>query len=342
MSTTSTHQKSIYVAYTGGTIGMKPSPEGYIPAEDFLAQHLHSMPEFQRPELPNFTLKEYHPLMDSSDMNPSHWQIIADDIQANYHQYDGFVVLHGTDTMAYTASALSFMLENLAKPVIVTGSQIPLAQLRSDGHANLLNALYLAANYPVAEVGLFFNNKLLRGNRSVKAHADGFDAFASPNFPPLLEAGINIKPLAGKVMESTTRETELRVQTIDAQPIGVMSLYPGICAAVIRNFIHQPVKALILQSFGVGNAPQNPEFLGAVREAHEHGLILLNCTQCFQGRVNMQGYATGNALAQAGVISGGDMTIEAALAKLHYLLSQGLSNTDIEERLGHNLRGEMS
>jgi len=337
-----THQKSIYVAYTGGTIGMKPSPEGYVPAVDFLAQHLHTMPEFQRPELPNFTLKEYHPLIDSSDMNPSHWQIIADDIQAHYDQYDGFVVLHGTDTMAYTASALSFMLENLAKPVIVTGSQIPLAQLRSDGHANLLNALYLAANHPIAEVGLFFNNTLLRGNRSVKAHADGFDAFASPNFPPLLEAGINIKPVAGRVMENVTTHAKLTVQTINAQPIGVMSLYPGICAAVIRNFIHQPVKALILQSFGVGNAPQNPDFLDAIREAHAQGLILLNCTQCFQGRVNMLGYATGNALAQAGVISGGDMTIEAALAKLHYLLSQGLSNTEIEKKLGQNLRGEMS
>ncbi len=335
-------KKSIYVAYTGGTIGMKPSPEGYVPAEDFLAQHLASMPEFQRPELPDFTLNEYHPLIDSANMDPTHWQIIAEDIAANYDKYDGFVVLHGTDTMAYTASALSFMLEGLNKPVIVTGSQIPLAQLRSDGHSNLLNALYLAANHPVSEVGLFFNNKLLRGNRSVKAHADGFDAFTSPNFPPLLEAGININWIAGQPCEQVSNVNTLKVSPIIAQPIGVMTLYPGICAEVIRNFIHQPVRALILQSFGVGNAPKTPEFLDAIREADTMGLIVLNCTQCLKGTVDMQGYATGNALAQAGVVSGHDMTIEAALAKLHYLLSQDLSQQEIKQKLSENLRGEMT
>lgn len=339
---TPAQRKSIYVAYTGGTIGMKPSPEGYVPAENFLATHLQSMPEFQRPELPHFTLKEYQPLMDSSDMSPAHWQIIADDIAQHYDQYDGFVVLHGTDTMAYTASALSFMLEDLEKPVIVTGSQIPLAQLRSDGHANLLNALYVAANYPVAEVGLFFNNKLLRGNRSTKAHADGFDAFASPNYPPLLEAGIDIHWLAGRPISSLSSENSLRVQTITAQPIGVMTLYPGICGAVIRNFLHQPVKALILQSFGVGNAPQSPEFLGAIQEANQRGVVIVNCTQCHQGKVNMGGYATGNALAEAGVISGGDMTIEAALAKLHFLFSQSLSTEQIKRAVLQNLRGELT
>jgi len=336
------HKKSIYVAYTGGTIGMKPSPEGYVPAENFLAQQLQSMPEFQRPELPEFTLNEYHPLIDSSDMSPAHWQIIADDIAAHYEDYDGFVVLHGTDTMAYTASALSFMLENLTKPVIVTGSQIPLAQLRSDGHANLLNALFIAANHPIAEVSLFFNNKLLRGNRSVKAHADGFDAFASPNFPPLLEVGIDIKWIAAQAAKVAAPSASLKVVSIDSQPIGVMTLYPGICSSVIDNFVHQPVKALILQSFGVGNAPQNTDFLNAIREAGKRGVIMVNCTQCFQGKVNMQGYATGNSLAQAGVVSGSDMTIEAMLAKLHYLLSQNFSNEKIKQKLVENLRGEMS
>lgn len=333
-------QKSIYVAYTGGTIGMKPSPEGYVPAENFLAQHLQSMPEFQRPELPQFTLNEYQPLIDSADMSPAHWQIIADDIAAHYDDYDGFVVLHGTDTMAYTASALSFMLENLSKPVIVTGSQIPLAQLRSDGHANLLNALFIAANHPIAEVSLFFNNHLFRGNRCVKAHADGFNAFASPNYPALLEVGIDIKPIAAPTTNPTS--AQLKVATIDSQPIGVMTLYPGICSSVIDNFIHQPVKALILQSFGVGNAPQNSEFLNAIREADKRGLIVVNCSQCFQGKVNMQGYATGNSLAQAGVVSGGDMTIEAVLAKLHYLLSQNFTNDKIKQQLTESLRGELS
>lgn len=333
-------QKSIYVAYTGGTIGMKPSPEGYVPAENFLAQHLQSMPEFQRPELPQFTLNEYQPLIDSADMSPAHWQIIADDIAAHYDDYDGFVVLHGTDTMAYTASALSFMLENLSKPVIVTGSQIPLAQLRSDGHANLLNALFIAANHPIAEVSLFFNNHLFRGNRCVKAHADGFNAFASPNYPALLEVGIDIKPIAAPTTNPTS--APLKVAAIDSQPIGVMTLYPGICSSVIDNFIHQPVKALILQSFGVGNAPQNSEFLNAIREADKRGLIVVNCSQCFQGKVNMQGYATGNSLAQAGVVSGSDMTIEAVLAKLHYLLSQNFTNDKIKQQLTESLRGELS
>lgn len=182
------HKKSIYVAYTGGTIGMQRSEQGYIPVSGHLQRQLALMPEFHRPEMPDFTIHEYVPLMDSSDMTPEDWQHIAEDIKAHYDEYDGFVILHGTDTMAFTASALSFMLENLGKPVIVTGSQIPLAELRSDGQINLLNALYVAANYPINEVTLFFNNRLYRGNRTTKAHADGFDAFASPNLAPLLEA----------------------------------------------------------------------------------------------------------------------------------------------------------
>ncbi len=185
-------KKHIYVAYTGGTIGMRPSSQGFVPAAGFLSETVAKMPEFHRSEMPNFTIHEYNNLIDSSDMSPSDWQKIANDIHHNYQQYDAFIILHGTDTMAYTASALSFMLEDLGKPVIVTGSQIPLAQLRSDGQVNLLNALYIAANYPIAEVTLFFNNQLFRGNRSRKLDADGFNAFDSPNFPPLLKAGINM------------------------------------------------------------------------------------------------------------------------------------------------------
>ena len=161
-------KKSIYVAYTGGTIGMQRSENGYIPVSGHLQRQLALMPEFHRPEMPDFTIHEYDPLMDSSDMTPEDWQHIADDIKAHYDQYDGFVILHGTDTMAFTASALSFMLENLSKPVIVTGSQIPLAELRSDGQINLLNSLYVAANFPISEVSLFFNNRLYRGNPPLK------------------------------------------------------------------------------------------------------------------------------------------------------------------------------
>ncbi|AJP43827.1 cytoplasmic asparaginase I [Alteromonas australica] len=333
-------RKHIYIAYTGGTIGMKPSDQGYIPAAGFLSETLAQMPEFHRPEMPLFTLHEYDNLIDSSDMNPSDWQRIADDIAANYDKYDGFIILHGTDTMAYTSSALSFMLENLSKPVIVTGSQIPLAELRSDGQVNLLNALFVAANYPIAEVSLFFNNRLLRGNRSRKVDADGFNAFDSPNFPPLLEAGINIRLKAGEL--ATPSDKPLRVSPVKAQPIGMVSLYPGIASEVLKNTLQQPVNALILLSYGVGNAPQSPSLIAQLNYAKDREIPVLNCTQCIRGRVNMGGYATGHGLQQAGVLSGSDMTPEAALAKLHYLLSKSLSFSQLKSQLTQNLRGELS
>ncbi|QHM71194.1 asparaginase [Mixta intestinalis] len=333
-------KKSIYVAYTGGTIGMQRSEQGYIPVSGHLQQQLAAMPEFHRAEMPDFTIHEYQPLIDSSDMTPQDWQVIAEDIQRNYALYDGFVILHGTDTMAFTASALSFMLENLAKPVIVTGSQIPLAELRSDGQQNLLNALFVAANYPIKEVTLFFNNTLYRGNRTTKAHADGFNAFASPNLPPLLEAGIHIRRL--NTPAAPRGVGELLVHPITPQPIGVVTIYPGISADVVRNFLRQPVKALILRSYGVGNAPQNAEFLAELEAASARGIVVVNLTQCMSGKVNMGGYATGNALAHAGVISGFDMTVEATLTKLHYLLSQPLNSEEVRHLMQVNLRGELT
>ena len=339
---TANKSKHIYIAYTGGTIGMRASDKGFVPVAGFLTETLANLPEFHRPEMPQFTLHEYDTLIDSSDMVPADWQLIANDIQANYHKYDGFIILHGTDTMAYTASALSFMFENLAKPVIVTGSQIPLAQLRSDGQANLLNALYIAANYAIPEVSLFFNNSLFRGNRARKVNADGFHAFDSPNFASLLDAGIHIQPHVD-IPQVAEHFDDLVVADIQSQAVGMLTLYPGMSTELLANVLQQPVKALILLTYGVGNAPSNPALLEQLKLAREKEIIVLNCTQCIRGKVDMSGYANGKLIQQTEVVSGKDITPEAALAKLHYVLSQSHLNFEQQQALmKENLRGELT
>jgi len=275
-------------------------------------------------------------------MVPADWQSIANDIQQNYHDYDGFIILHGTDTMAYTASALSFMFENLAKPVIVTGSQIPLAQLRSDGQANLLNALYIAANYAIAEVTLFFNNSLFRGNRARKVNADGFHAFDSPNFPALLDVGIHIHPHVDIPALPVMCE-DLKVAQIQSQAVGMLTLYPGMSTALLANVLQQPVKALILLTYGVGNAPSDPALLSQLKLAHEKEILVINCTQCIRGKVDMSGYANGKLVQETKVRASHAITPEAALAKLHYVLSQKqLDVKQQRELMLAELRGEMS
>ena len=314
-------RKHIYIAYTGGTIGMMTSAKGGLtPQPGMLEDKLRSLPEFTRKDMPEFTLHEYPTLLDSSDMSPQHWGIIAADILANYAKYDGFVVLHGTDTMAYTASALSFMLPDLGKPVIVTGSQIPLTALRSDGHDNLLNALYLAAYHPCAEVGLFFNHKLLRGNRSTKVNTSGFDAFDSPNCEPLFRVGIDVEPVLPALRSLHAMQPEW--QPVQNRAVAIMTLYPGMDFSLAQHLLEQDLDGLILQTFGAGNAPQQPEFLAALERACERDIVAVNHTQCLRGSVNMGGYAGGNGLRDCGLVSAVDMTLEATLTKLHVLLSR--------------------
>ncbi|QTH64354.1 asparaginase [Psychrosphaera ytuae] len=334
-------KKRIYIAYTGGTIGMKKSDHGYIPVAGYISDVVKSLPELFRDEMPEFVINEYCPILDSSNMTPSDWQTIADDIESVYDQFDGFVVLHGTDTMAYTASALSFMFDDLEKPVIITGSQIPLSEIRSDGQANLLNALYLAAHYPIPEVSLFFNNTLYRGNRTTKADSTGFNAFESPNFDPLATAGIQIKVDQGEVNRNPQSKA-LKVNRIKEQPVGVITLYPGISHKVIANILSQPVNALIVQSYGVGNAPQNEQLIGEILSAHQREILVVNRTQCFRGQVNMDGYATGHVLKDAGALSASDMTLEACLTKLHYVLSLDISYEERRALFSQNLKGELS
>lgn len=333
----------MYIAYTGGTIGMQKSRRGYLPVPGYLQELLTAMPEFHQPGVPEFTLHMYDPLLDSSNILPDDWWVIARDIAEHYQEYDGFVVIHGTDTMAYTASALAFMLQGLAKPVILTGSQIPLCELRNDARENLLVSLLIAASYPIPEVCLYFANKLLRGCRSVKVSADDLDAFASPNFPPLGNAGVDIVIDWQRVLPSPPAGMTLSVQQLKQPYVGALRLFPGISAEVVRNILQPPLQGLVLEAYGVGNGPDRDRaFLDALGEASGRGVVILDCTQCLQGTVDLEDYATGAALKEVGVISGYDMTSEAALTKLFYLFSVGYSPAEVKEKMAVSLRGELT
>ncbi|QDU65544.1 asparaginase [Engelhardtia mirabilis] len=334
--------KRIYIAYTGGTIGMREGPQGFAPAAGFFEAQMRQMPELLAPQMPAFDVVEYSPLLDSADMSPDDWLRIARDVQAHYDDYDGFVVVHGTDTMAYTASALSFMLEGLAKPVVLTGSQIPLCETRNDARNNLITALEVAANHAVPEVTLCFGDALMRGCRARKVDASGLAAFASPNFPPLGHIGSRIEIDQSRVRRPESGAT-LRVQAIGGPHVGALRLFPGLRASVLENMLSAPLEGLVLEAFGVGNGPKHDQqFLDVLRAGCERGIVVVVVTQCLRGRVDLSGYATGEALASAGVVSGVDMTPEAALAKLHYLLNRGLELDEVRRLIGVDLRGELS
>jgi L-asparaginase len=335
-------RKRVYIAYTGGTIGMQKAEHGYRPVPWYLHKMMSALPELKRNTMPLYDIREYTPLLDSSNMTPDDWLKIADDIATHYDRYDGFVVLHGTDTMAYTSSALPFMLQGIQKPVIITGAQIPLCEVRNDARENLITAMLIAANFAIPEVCLCFGSKLLRGNRAVKVDSEGFDAFDSPNFPALGTVGIEIKISWDQVKSPSTRSRSVAVRPMRESRVAVLRLFPGISADIVSNVLKSPLKGLVLETYGIGNGPQDTGLLNEFKAATDRGIVIVNCTQCLKGSVNMEDYATGSALAGAGVISGYDMTVEAALAKMAYLFSRNLPTAAIKENMQNDLQGELS
>jgi len=334
-------KKHILIINTGGTISSIKKSHGYEPAPGYVASALEQIPTLKHLDMPKFTIKEYLPLLDSSNMTVQDWNRIAHDIAHEYTSYDGFVIFHGTDTMAYTASALSFMLEHLDKPVILTGSQIPLSELRNDAIDNIITSLWLCAHQPLKEVCIYFNQRLLRGNRTQKISAQQFNAFDSPNYPPLASIGIKIE-LHQNLLQKAPKNA-FHLQTLTPQFIANFRLFPGFATEVLAYLLNQPLRGLIFETYGAGNAQNNDaRFLNLLQEANERGVILVNCTQCQQGKVEMSEYATGHTLKKAGLISGHDMTPEAAHCKLLYLLSKGLDTPEIKVLMEENLCGELS
>ena len=333
--------KKILILNTGGTIGMVRSANGYTPDKEYFSHQLHEMGALKADGMPAWELKHTEHILDSSNMTVEDWNTIGQCIAGEYDKYDGFVILHGTDTMAYTASALSFMLEGLDKPVILTGSQIPLCELRSDGRDNIITSLLIAASGMVREVCIYFGDKLLRGNRAIKYSADGLIAFMSPNYPVLAEAGISITYNSAYLKTRTDRPFNfVPFRTI---PIGVIKVFPGIQFELFESIMTEQLKGIVIETFGAGNIPQQGgKLLPIIEKAYRNGTVLAVCSQCPQGTVSLGTYETSSALKDAGAVSGRDITTEAAVAKLYYLFSKESDKEVIKTLMGRNLCGEMA
>ncbi|XP_013774495.1 L-asparaginase-like [Limulus polyphemus] len=356
----------VLVLFTGGTIGMLQTRNGvYAPQPNYLERNIRKFPELHDQEyikrnypekdkvplvLPEtrdnrrviYTIYEYDPLLDSANMTMDDWRAIALGIKQYYDTFDGFVILHGTDTLAYTASALSFMLENLGKTVILTGSQIPLYEPRSDGRENFLNSLIIAGNYCIPEVSILFSNHLYRGNRTSKVNSNSFKAFKSPNMMPLVTVGININIHWQNVFKPKQIDKFHVHDTLNPH-VGLLRLFPSITMEVVRAFLMPPIEGVVLQTYGVGNGPTNrKDLLDELRQATRRGVIIVNCTQCNSGLVD-PAYETGSALLEVGAVLGSDMTPEAALTKLSYVLSKSEWSLQTKiKMMESNLRGELT
>ena len=341
-------KSAILLIYTGGTIGMKEDSSIQALRPFNFSQILEEVPELGKfaYRIDSYT---FDPLIDSSDVEPSLWLELVGLIEDRYEEYDGFVILHGTDTMAYSASALSFMIEELTKPVIFTGSQLPIGVPRTDGKENLISSVEIAAakdadgHAIVPEVCICFDNVLMRGNRASKINSDNFRAFRSPNCPPLAEAGISIRYNTLNIRKPESWDTKpIFHKNLDTR-VSILKMHPGITPQIVRTILcGNDTRAVIIETYGAGNAPSKEWFIEIVREASSMGKILLNVTQCLAGSVNMDIYATGKCLKEAGVTSGYDSTTESALGKLFYLLGQSNDPEAVKSYMESDLRGEIS